>query len=383
MTSGSPLRIGILAENYFPTLGGIQEHIRHLRNYLTRSGVKVTILTGAPTVAPDAPVPRDADDCVLRVGKARMYGTGGTFTQATIGPSVWWNLRKAFEEGQFDVLNVHGPCDFGLPMLALPMFKGPKVYTLHSCFPHKPFRNTFAPIYRWVFKQADDVVAVSSATRDSMQRYANFDAQIVPNGVDVSYWRAGKPNERHRVSGLRNIVYLGRLEHRNGPDVLIDAFPEILRAHPDVRLLMAGDGPNRPLYEARVAPEVRHRVVFVGSVYDERPDLLASSELFLLPARAVGFSILVLEAFAAGLPVVALPALGTDRAGGHFGNVIVSEDETPSSYAKAVIEALSTDQSARIARGRQLAEEYDWSRVGPRILDVFERAARRRNGGSH
>ncbi len=71
---------------------------------------------------------------------------------------------------------------------------------------------------------------------------------------------------------------------------------------PDVRLLMAGDGPMRAELEAQVAPELRGRVEFTGAIYDQRPELLASSSVFLLPARAVGFSIMVLEAFAAGLP---------------------------------------------------------------------------------
>ena len=106
----------------------------------------------------------------------------------------------------------------------------------------------------------------------------------------------------------------------------IEAFNRIGPALPDVRLLMAGDGPMRAELEARVAPALRDRVEFLGAVFDQRPELLASSSLFLLPARAVGFSIMVLEAFAAGLPVVALPGLGTDRAGEHWSNVIMAKD---------------------------------------------------------
>jgi phosphatidylinositol alpha-mannosyltransferase len=372
--ASSPLKVGIVAENYFPTLGGIQEHIRHLRNFLTKAGVEVTILTGEPTVEKETPLPRDANDRVHRVGKARMYGTAGSFTQMTLGPGVWLRMRRELQEGGFDLLNIHGPCDFGLPLLALTMFKGPKVLTLHSCFPDAPFRHRVAPYYRWVFRQARSIVAVSAATRDSMQRYADFDATIVPNGVDVDYWRRGKKNARYLEPGTRNILYLGRLEHRNGPDLLVDAFPEILRAHPDVRLLIAGDGPARADCEARVAPEARGRVVFLGAVYDERPDLFASSELFLIPARAVGFSIMVLEAFAAGLPVVAVPSLGTDRAGDHWSNVIMSHEATPSSFAQTVIGALEHKQTDRIARGHTIASEYDWARVCPRVLDVFHGA---------
>ena len=88
--------------------------------------------------------------------------------------------------------------------------------------------------------------------------------------------------------------------------------------------------------EAQVPGHLRDRVEFLGAVYDQRPELLASSSLFLLPARAVGFSIMVLEAFAAGLPVVALPALGADRAGEHWVNVVMAKDNSGAAFADAV-----------------------------------------------
>src|SRR5437868_5594904 len=129
-----PLRVGIVAESYFPSLGGIQEHVLHLRNLLSRRGVEVTILTGRPPASAVAG-PADVERGVIRVGRARTFRSGGTFTQATFGPLVAYNFHRALRQGQFDVLNIHGPCDFGLAFLGLSMFRGPKVLTLHSCFP--------------------------------------------------------------------------------------------------------------------------------------------------------------------------------------------------------------------------------------------------------
>jgi len=365
----------MVAESYFPTLGGIQEHVRNMRNLLVSQGVEVSIITGAPATASECG-PEDAERGVIRVGRARSFRTGGTFTQATIGPLAAWNFYRALRKGQFDLLNIHGPCDFGLAFFALSMFRGPKVLTLHSCFPDAPWRRRVAPYYRWVFRQASAVIAVSEATAESMWRYADFEPTIIPNGIDVSYWRS-RPSTRYARPGVRNLVYLGRLEERNGPDLAVDAFAKIAQSAPDVRLLMAGDGPMRTQLEARVPEALRSRVEFVGAVYGQRPELLASSSVFLLPARAVGFSIMVLEAFAAGLPVVALPALGTDRAGEHWSNVVLAKDATADAFAHAAVDTLQTDQSARIARGRSIAESFDWSKVGGRILDVFERVAGR------
>ena len=188
-----------------------------------------------------------------------------------------------------------------------------------------------------------------------MGALCDFESTIIPNGVDVKYW-AGKPSARYLRPGMRNLIYLGRLEQRNGPEVAIDAFAAIAPAIPDIRLVMAGDGPIRAALEARVPEALRDRVEFVGAVFDERPDLLASSSVFLLPARAVGFSIMVLEAFAAGLPVVALPGLGTDRAGDHWSNVMVARHQSVAAFADAIVETLhGTRARASRAGGRSRA----------------------------
>src|SRR4029077_16365874 len=84
---------------------------------------------------------------------------------------------------------------------------------------------------------------------------------------------------------------------------------------------------------------------------------------------------MVLEAFAAGLPVVALPSLGTDRAGEHWSNVIMARETTAEAFAAAVLDTARRDQGDRIARGRAIADAFDWSRIGSRILDVFQRVA--------
>jgi glycosyltransferase involved in cell wall biosynthesis len=350
--------------------------VRHLRNLLGRQGVEVTILTGRPAPS-DAPGPADAEQGVIRVGRARTFGTGGTFIQATMGLHAAFNFHRALRDGQFDVLNIHGPCDVGLPFWGLSMFRGPKVLTLHSCFPDARWRHRIAPYYRWVFRRAAGVIAVSDATAQSMGRYADFKSTVIPNGIDAAYWREGKAQKSDRFvrPGTRNLVFLGRLEERNGPDVAIEAFSRIAPLLPDVRLLMAGDGPMRDALQEQVPPHLRGRVEFVGAIYDQRPELLASSSMFLLPARAVGFSIMVLEAFAAGLPVVALPSLGTDRAGEHWSNVIMARDTSAEAFAAAVLDALRRDQGDRIVRGRAIAEAFDWSRIGGRILEVFENAA--------
>ncbi|MGD0837781.1 MAG: glycosyltransferase family 4 protein [Polyangia bacterium] len=372
-----PLRVGLVAESYYPTLGGVQEHLRHLRNVLEQRDVDVTILTSRPSARVGAKLgPADAEWKVVRVGRALTLPTGGTFTQACLGPLSAYRFGRALARGRFDVLNIHGPCDVGLPLWALALFPGPKVLTLHNApFPDTLWRRFTAPYYRWVFKRAAAVIAVSEAAAQTMGRYADFRSTIIPNGIDLPYWQAA-PSSRYLRPATRNLVCLGRLEPRNGPDVAIAAFARLAASFPDVRLLMAGDGAMLRELQAKVPRHLRARVEFLGAVYDQRPELLASSSVFLLPARAVSFSIMVLEAFAAGLPVVALPGLGADRAGAHWSNVIVARANSVEAFAEAVAHALTMDQSERVARGRRIAQAFSWDVVANRILEVLLKVAR-------
>jgi phosphatidylinositol alpha-mannosyltransferase len=365
------MKIAIIGENYYPTVGGIQEHIYHQARFLRSAGHDVRILTGMPSVDKWAG-PRD-EDWVVRVGKAIRYGVMGTYTVATLDPWVMLRLRRLFARERFDLIHVHGPFDIGLPALAYLLYDGPKVATLHSAFKHSLGRWLASPWYRWVLRRTDAVIAVSPLAAATITRYASFPHTIIPNGVDVGTFASGKRIPRFD-DGRRNLLYLGRIEPRNGLDLLIEALPTIVAAFPDVRLLVAGDGPKRAEYQAMIAPELRDRVVFLGLVQnEERPDLYASADLFVLPARFGGsFSILVLEALAAGAPVVSTPFVAPEHRDEHWRPVLLTRDYSPQAIADGVISALGRDLAERTALGRQVVQDYDWAQVGAKILRVYQ-----------
>ena len=94
-----PLRVGIVAESYYPTLGGIQEHVLHLRNLLCRRGVEVTILTGRPATT-GAPGPEDAERGVVRVGRAHICtAPAEPSARRRFGPLTAFNFYRALRKG--------------------------------------------------------------------------------------------------------------------------------------------------------------------------------------------------------------------------------------------------------------------------------------------
>jgi phosphatidylinositol alpha-mannosyltransferase len=265
------VKVGLLCENYFPTLGGEQEHLLHLRRQLEHPR------DGSPPIDVRIIVPRvhydtwrgPADDAsILRAAPSvRIHGYGSA-SEATLTPRAGLALRRIFARERFDLLHVHAPCDIGLPGWALLAYDGPIVGTLHSYFAHIPIRTVLAPYYRWVMGRMTKVIAVSEAARDTIRRYARFESTVIPNGVDCGAFARGRPMARFS-DGKINVLSVARLEARNGIDIVIDAFALLARERADIRLLLAGDGPLRVRYEAQVAglpPAVAARIVFLGAV---------------------------------------------------------------------------------------------------------------------
>jgi len=373
------VKVGILCENYFPTLGGEQEHIYNLRRHLespSDGSEPVDVRIIVPHVASDGwHGPKD-DAHVLRPAHSlRIHGEGSA-SQITVAPSAYGALKNIFARERFDLLHIHAPVDVGLPTWALWTFDGPIVGTIHSYFTHTAKRNLLKPWYRYVMRRMTRVIAVSEAARDAMGRYARFESTIIGNGVDCAAFQAGRPIPRF-ADGMTNILSVARLEHRNGIDVMIDAFARLAEERPDIRLLLAGEGPGRVEYEAqcrRLPASIASRVMFLGAVWQERADLYASAHCYALGARKASFSILMLEALAAGLRVAALPGEGTSRAGEHWSLAEMASSETPDAYADALRRALAPSTPDVVARARQMARRYDWSVVVPRIRRVYDEA---------
>ncbi|HKJ55536.1 MAG TPA: glycosyltransferase family 4 protein, partial [Nitriliruptoraceae bacterium] len=204
------------------------------------------------------------------------------------------------------------------------------------------------------------------------------DFQVVPNGVEVDRFANARPLDSMRASTA--LLFVGRLEPRKGLATLVSAFAMIKERHPDVRLFVVGEGPQREAAQAGLPMGLRSDVVFLGRVdHDELPRLYRSADLYVSPALGgESFGIVLAEAMAAGATVVAsdIPGYRSVVTDGVTGVLVAPDD--PGALARELSALLDDPERARALarRGRRDVARLDWSVVAEQVRAVYVAALR-------
>ncbi|HET8624824.1 MAG TPA: glycosyltransferase family 4 protein, partial [Gemmatimonadales bacterium] len=226
------------------------------------------------------------------------------------------------------------------------------------------------PLQRWLDRHAA-AIAVSQPVVDAHARYFDADWEIIPNGVDTEFFQ---PSPSQSNGGSPRLLFLGRLDPRNGLETVLDAMPAVLARHPDATLTVAGDGPLRPIYE-RLARPVADRVRFIGRVNGNRPDVYGAADLYLCPTTKASFGITLLEAMACGTPLVVSDITGFRELidGGAEAALVPKND--PKAWAAATLDLLEAPARRRAmsAAGLAKAQQYAWPRIADRVMAVYRR----------
>lgn len=275
-----------------------------------------------------------------------------------------------------DVIHVHEPFTPSTSMLAVLAATEPVVATFHAHLERSRLMELAGPVLRGVHRRIDVAVAVSSAAASFVRRVVRAPVEIVPNGVDVRMFSGAAPAE-----GLpegRLILWVNRLDPQKGFADMLRAF-EIVAAHvDDARLIVAGDGRDR--VALRSLPEgVRAKIMPLGTVaHDALPGFHAAADVFVSPAVGQeSFGIVLVEAMAAGVPVVATDIEGYREVvrDGVDGLLVPPRDAQALSVAIRLVLADHELAAALSAAGRARAEAFSWETVLPRLEAVYEGAA--------
>jgi phosphatidylinositol alpha-mannosyltransferase len=190
--------------------------------------------------------------------------------------------------------------------------------------------------------------------------------------VDTSFFRpicSDRPSSRDAEPEL---LFLGRLDPRNGLDTVLSAMPAVLERFPEVRLTIAGDGPLRRLYERLAAPVGRH-ISFIGSVNGNRPAFYSRADLYLCPTTKASFGITLLEAMACATPMVVSDITGfRELVSGGDEAVLVPKNDS-GAWAETII-ALLQDKRRRErmgSAGLTKAARFAWAHVAQEVTAVY------------
>ena len=226
-----------------------------------------------------------------------------------------------------------------------------------------------------------------SAIAQSISKTAGQSMVKIAPGIDTDHFSPQDATHLRSELGLvhkKVIVSVGRLVHRKGQDVLIEAMPTIIEQVPQAHLLMIGEGPYRSYLETRAKSlGIQDSVTFIGRIqYADLPEYICVGDIFVMPSRSrlaglevEGLGIVYLEASACGLPVIAGNSGGAPDAVLHGETGLVVDGTRKADVAAATVELLldSKRSKAMGARGREwIIQEWRWEIWSERFTKLLK-----------
>jgi phosphatidyl-myo-inositol alpha-mannosyltransferase len=353
------VRIGFVCPYSLTLPGGVQAQVLGLARALRAHGHEVRVLGPC-----DGPPP---DPGVTPLGNSIPLAANGSV--APIAPDLPCALRtiRALRDEDFDVVHLHEPLVPGPCMVTALIKHVPLVGTFHAAGVSASYRWASGPL-RWLAERLDVACAVSEDARDLAGHYLGGEYEMVFNGIEVDRFAKATP----WPSDAPTIFFLGRHEERKGLAVLLDALA-LLPA--DVRLWVASDGPQTSELRARTASDPR--VEWLGRIDDhDKARRLRGADVFCAPSlHGESFGVVLLEAMAAGTPLVATEIPGYARVARPDREGLLVPPGDHVALAGALGRVLGdASLAARLAEGgRQRADELSMDHLADRYLEIYER----------
>lgn len=354
------MRIGLLCPYSLTIPGGVQNQVLGLARALRRRGHEARVLAPCDGTPP-APF-------VTSVGSSVQNPSNGSIAPIAPDPPAQLRTIRALWDEQFDVLHLHEPFVPGPTLTALLLKPNPLVGTFHAAG-DQPAYKVMAPIVRWGAARLDVRVAVSPEALALVEPHTDSPFTVLFNGIDSRRFAEADPWPTEEPT----VLFLGRHEPRKGLDVLLQAVVELPAK---VKVWVAGEGEETEALRRRFPDP---RIEWLGRIDDaERDRRMAGADVFCAPSRGgESFGIILLEAMAAGTPVVASDIPGYAKvaagpgAGGTSAELVAPDD--PRALAAAINHILADPARAEALRelGRARAAEFDLEGLCEAYLEIY------------
>lgn len=378
------MKILMISDVYFPRVNGVSTSIQTFRGELGARGHRVDLVAPAyPGVPGDEPgvhrvrsrgVPLDPEDRLMARSQAR----------ATL---------QALERERFDIVHIQTP--FLAHYLGIAFARRqrvPVVETYHTFFeeylyhyvpfvPRAAMRALARAVSRRQAAQVDRLLVPSTAMRDKLAGYGiATPMQILPTGIPVDRLSGGDGRRFRAQHDLtpddRVMLFVGRVAHEKNIAFLLHAFRQAAEHSAGLRLVIAGEGPALPgLRELAQRLGIAERTRFVG--YLDRDgalqDCYRAADAFVFASRTETQGLVLLEALALGVPVVALSVMGTRDVLEAQPGALIAADSVPE-FAQAMLK-IATDDALRGRMAARAAEGVEAWRAGPladRLIAAYD-----------
>lgn len=365
------MRIALFTETFLPKVDGIVTRLRHTINYLQQGGDQVLV------IAPDGGL--------TEYKGAKVYGVSGMplplypeLKLALPHPSI----GEVLEQFQPDVIHMVNPAMLGLAGLYYAKIKElPLIASYHTHLPQYlqhygmgALEGVLWELLKVAHNQAELNLCTSTAMMEELSEHGIERVALWQRGVDTELFR---PQLRSRR--MRDYLSLG---HPDAPLLLyvgrvsaekqIDEIKPVLKAIPQARLAIVGDGPYRETLEKHFADTPTH---FVGYLEGETLGAAyASADAFIFPSRTETLGLVLLEAMAAGCPVVAarsggIPDIVTDGVNGYLFDP--SDPKGAVTATQRLLQAQSERELLR-EKARQEAECWGWQAATQQLRTYYQ-----------
>jgi len=370
------MRVALVGDEYYPDIGGAARYAFELSLQLVKLGIEAVVITHAHPGQPE-------EEEIAGVKIKRVKGLVLNNPHRAASLLLFRRCHKYILDGKFDV--VHGLDVYSSMAQMVIRFvhrhRIPCVITCHSVI-ESPFSIFLQRSMGLAPSKADRLIAVSraSARFSHLLGFPEKRITVVQNGVDLSCFNgevdAVVMREELGIGDQPLVVTASRLIKRKSPDLLISAFARVLKVVPDAKLVIAGSGREEDNLSRQIKGlNIINSVFMVGKLPKEKvAQLMAAADVFVLPSKMESFGLSLLEASAAGVPVVCSNAGGVPEVFQDGFNALLYPPGDDNAMAKAIICLIQDRELAKTisANAVETASRFTWEMAAERTLRVYE-----------
>ena len=373
-----PLSILLICDFFYPRIGGVEVHIFQLACALLRLGCRVSVL---------AHHHKDRQGLRIMGNGIKVYFNQLISMHDDTSYPILYGCQKVMREivikDEIDIVHLHqGTSVTSLECLLHARTLGLRtVYTDHSLFGFGDLAEVnINKVLRSVFADLDQSISVSNIARDNLVLRAMFNpnkSNVIPNGVDFTKFKPDPELQKKKNSKEIIIVSVSRQAYRKGTDLLIEIIPEVCKQFPNVKFVIGGDGPKKPLLENMIeTSNLQDRVTLTGALrHNKVRDIMIKGNLYLNTSLTESFCIAIVEAASTGLYTIATDVGGVGEV--LPDNMVKLVNADKDSIIKGIKESIEMYENIKNNTNdfnAVLKDAYNWDKVAHKTIQVYNKA---------